>query len=238
MDLDYEESLSSSSSSSHTNPTYSQILMPVDRIGPKRKAGRKKFRETRHPIYRGVRQRNGNKWVCEVREPRKKSRIWLGTFPTPEMAALAYDVAALALRGRSASLNFPDSAWRLPRPKSAATEDIQVAALEATKAFNPAAPSSSAADSKKKVLETSSSMDCGQRKVLEGSSVDAKRSDKVRDGPSPMTVFMDEETEFNMPSLINSMAEGLLLTPPAMCKGFSWDDATDLHTDLSLWNDD
>nr|AIL00523.1 C-repeat binding factor 1 [Vitis cinerea]AIL00532.1 C-repeat binding factor 1 [Vitis cinerea] len=251
MDSDHEEfSASSSSSSSRTNPNPSDSLLPLQCIGHKRKAGRKKFRETRHPIYRGVRQRNGNKWVCEVREPLKKSRIWLGTFPTPEMAARAHDVAALALRGRFASLNFPDSAWRLPRPKSSSAEDIQVAALEATKAFNPTAPSSSSlasaldnmsgvADSKK-VLETSPNVEWpklkSQRMVLEVSPVDTKRSEKVGDGST--TVFMDEEAMFNMQGLINSMAEGLLLTPPAMCKGFSWDDATDSHIDLSLWNDD
>ncbi|CAL5185118.1 unnamed protein product [Lathyrus oleraceus] len=104
---------------------------------PKKRAGRKKFKETRHPVYRGVRRRNNNKWVCEMREPNKKTKIWLGTFPTVEMAARAHDVAALALRGRYACLNFADSTWRLPKPASTEAKDIQKAATEAAEAFRP-----------------------------------------------------------------------------------------------------
>ncbi|KAM7531236.1 hypothetical protein LguiB_034646 [Lonicera macranthoides] len=205
----------------------SQQLNPIDTLSPsshseeelilassqpKKRAGRKKFNETRHPVYRGVRKKNSNRWVCELREPNKKTRIWLGTYATAEMAARAHDVAALALRGPQACLNFADSVWRLPVPTTKEAKDIQKAAMEAAEAFR---PRDEVAD---EAATTSTGVSGGNEAAMEHH-----------------TSYMDEEAMYDMPGLIANMAEGMLLSPPCLAGSSDWD-YEESNTDLSLWS--
>ncbi|KAG8381386.1 hypothetical protein BUALT_Bualt06G0116800 [Buddleja alternifolia] len=211
---------SSSSSLSSENGIGSSINNEEQNVinlasnNPKKRAGRRKFKETRHPVYRGVRQRNDS-WVCEVREP-NQNRIWLGTYPTLEMAARAHDVAAMALRGRSACLNYADSAWRLPVPASANREDIQRAAAEAAEAFRPKEETAIATvESPENVF---SSMD------------NNNNIETTKENTSSSFMDDDDEALFGMHGLLDSMAEGLMLPPP------QYNDDVEREADVSLWS--
>ncbi|WMV43796.1 hypothetical protein MTR67_037181 [Solanum verrucosum] len=169
----------------------------------------------KHAVFRGIRCRSG-KWVSEIREPRKTTRIWLGTYPTPEMAAAAYDVAAMALKGKDAVLNFPGNINSYPSlSPSPAAADIRKAAATA------------AALMKIETGETTSG--------TQPSTDDHQSSGSVHMMETRDHEYIDEEALFDMPNLLVDMAEAMMVSPPRMSSPRS--DDSPGHSDAeNLWS--
>lgn len=168
----------------------------------------------KHAVFRGIRCRSG-KWVSEIREPRKTTRIWLGTYPTPEMAAAAYDVAAMALKGNDAVINFPENINSYPSlSPSPAAADIRKAAATA------------AALMKIETGETTSGTQPGGIDDQSSGSVHMETEDHE---------YIDEEALFDMPNLLVDMAEGMMVSPPRMNSPPS-DDSPGNSDAESLWS--
>nr|GMC48149.1 ethylene-responsive transcription factor ERF011-like [Ipomoea batatas] len=91
---------------------------------------RKRRQSQAEKPYRGIRMRKWGKWVAEIREPNKRSRIWLGSYSSPVAAARAYDTAVFYLRGPTARLNFPEFFAHDDRLPDLSAADIRKKATE------------------------------------------------------------------------------------------------------------
>ena len=147
--------------------------------------------------------------MSEIREPRKTTRIWLGTYPTPEMAAAAYDVAVLALKGSEAVVNFPSSVASYALPASPSSADIRKAA---------------AAAASLKRAETKSEINLG-----------TSHHHQAKNEEMTTEEYVDEDALLNLPDLLVDMAEGLLVSPPRISSTPS-DDSPENYDGESLWS--
>ncbi|KAK6786716.1 hypothetical protein RDI58_015241 [Solanum bulbocastanum] len=202
----------------HFNVSPNDNSPPLENLSPTGGGSSTLLSPRRHPNFRGIRQRNG-KWVSEIREPRKTTRIWLGTFSNPEMAAAAYDVAALALKGPDAQLNFPDCAYSYPVPASLSAADICAAAANAAAARAPP-------------LSEISTAGISEGTTAAAATATATATATAGGGQE----FVDEEEIFGMLKLLDDMAEAMLVSPPRMHQSTSYDESPENSDADNLWS--
>jgi hypothetical protein len=198
-------------------------------VWTKRPAGRTKFRETRHPVYRGVRRRgNAGRWVCEVRVPgRRGSRLWVGTFDTAEIAARAHDAAMLALAAGDACLNFADSAELLAVPASyRSLEEVRHAVTEAVEDFE----RRQELGEEDALSGTSSSTPSSSSSLTD----DEEASSQADNSPFELEVLSDMGWDLYYSSLAQGM---MLMAPPFLAASAAFGDYGEVNlADVPLWS--
>ncbi|KAE8712385.1 ERF087 protein [Hibiscus syriacus] len=88
----------------HTQAGFALLQRNLSPPQPGERRGRRKQAEPGR--FLGVRRRPWGRYAAEIRDPTTKERHWLGTFDTAQEAALAYDRAAICIKGAQARTNF------------------------------------------------------------------------------------------------------------------------------------
>ena len=132
------------------------------------------------------------------------------------MAAAAYDVAALALKGPDTTLNFPNLLLSYPIPASKSASDIRAAAAIAAEATRA-----------RMALESSNRE--GKEEEAEAEAEAENINDETTSRTCSDDEFIDEEALLNMPSLLVSMAEGVLMSTSRIQSKSSSDESMELY---------
>ncbi|KAF9687227.1 hypothetical protein SADUNF_Sadunf02G0071700 [Salix dunnii] len=183
--------------------------------------------------YRGVRMRSWGSWVSEIRAPNQKTRIWLGSYSTPEAAARAYDAALLCLKGSSANLNFPVTSSHYIPDAVMSPKSIQRVAAAAANTFvdNPTTPQISSPP-----LPSSST----SSSILSPPSMVSSQSYQLDDYMSQMGSFETDNEPISMldswysfeglqsPKYLDQMFNGASFNPPMIDDFY--------ESDIRLWS--
>lgn len=146
------------------------------------------------------------------------------------MAARAHDVAAIALRGHAACLNFTDSAWLIDVPSSfSSVQELKRTAIKVANTLNGIENAKSETD----VSSTSVSRVSDESEVVSGSSFFHDDSSDS-DGFDQIEFKLDMNGEMDLGLYYASLAQALLMEPPVV--SYESSDEDEESTEIPLWS--